>query len=200
MAHRSRHGTATSHGVAPVMETLRVSELPKGEPGPARDERPTDRGPGGKFAPGNRISVSGGKAHKDQPRLVERIALRAPPEQADTAPYHRAAVSLSKAARSWLAANVGGGALGPLPSYYAGAGARAAKWANYYSDLAERMEPGSKTQRELVVASLAADEKASSHFRNAHEYAAKEATARRAAAPSPHDALATALATPGETP
>jgi len=196
MALRARHGTAAAYGVAPVPETLPVDELPEGEPGPARSDSPSDRGPAGRFAPGNRISVEGGKAHRDKPRLVERIALHAPPENASTAPYHRAAVSLSRATRAWLAQHIGGGALGPLPSYYAGAGARAAKWANFYSDLAEQLEPGTKSQRELVAAALAADEKASSHFRNAHEYAAKEAKARETAAASPHATLLAALDAP----
>jgi hypothetical protein len=46
------------------------------------------------------------------------------------------------------------------------------------SDLAERMPEGSNEQRETVATALAADEKASAHLRNAHEYSARMAQAR----------------------
>jgi hypothetical protein len=185
MGQRSAHGTAKACESPPVqLETLPVVELPDGEPARADDVSRGAAGERGQFRPKNRRSVLGGRSHKGKPRLVERIALTPPAASLPTHRYHVAAKAMVIAVRSSLKENVGGGLLDPHVGYLLTAAGRAAKWANYFSDLAERMQEGSKDQRETVAAALGADEKASSHLRNAHEYAARMAEAR-AAHPDP---------------
>jgi hypothetical protein len=179
MAHRTVHGTAKRGGaVAPALETLPYNEQPLGEPAQADDASRTAATEAGPFAEGNKRSVLGGRAHRGKPRMVERVSLTPPAETLPTRRYHVAARALAKSTARTIASVVGGGQLDPHTGYLITAGARAAKWANYYSDLAERLPEGSKVQRETVSAALSADEKASSHLRNAHEYAARMAEAR----------------------
>lgn len=180
MALRSAHGTAATLGAAAVLETLPADELPDGMPAHADDESRTAAEERGRFKKGNRRSVMGGRARKGKPRLVERVSLTAPGVELPTAPYHAAAKGFAAETRRTLARYVGGGQLDAHTGYLVTAAARAAKWAAYFSDLAERLPEGTKEQRDTVTAALNADEKASSHLRNAHEYAARMATAREA--------------------
>lgn len=181
MALRKAHGNAAAGGVATVQETLPVDELPSGTPENADDESRSAKQERGRFAPGNKRSVLGGRARKGKPRLVERVSLTAPSEKLPTAKYHQAAKAFARSTSQSLARYVGGGQLDPHVSYMATAAARAAKWANYLSDVAERLPEGSKEQRDTISVALAADERASAHLRNAHEYAAKMAVSREAA-------------------
>jgi hypothetical protein len=178
MALRSRHGASIPFGPGPVLETLPIDELPDGEPARADDASRQATAERGKFTEGNKRSVIGGRAHKGKPRFVERVSLIPPGDTLPTRRYHVAAKAFVKAAASSIAATVGGGRLDPHAGYFLTAAGRAAKWANYFSDLAERMPEASKEQRDTVAAALAADERASSHLRNAHEYAARSAASR----------------------
>ena len=179
MGLRGVHGTAKGcDSPRQQLETLPYVEMPGGEPGPADDASRAAAEERGKFTDGNQRSVLGGRAHRGKPRMSARVSMRPPTVELPTHPYHVGARMMVKATAAALARNVGGGELDPHTGYLLTAAGRAAKWANYYSDLAERLEPGSKEQREIVSTALAVDERASAHLRNAHEYAAKMAAAR----------------------
>jgi len=179
MALRKTHGTAsTGMGPSTTLETLPVDELPHGMPEHADDLSRTAAEERGRFTEGNKRSVKGGRARRGKPRLVERVSLAGTAPHLPTHRYHRAAVAFARSAGSVLAKIVGGGVIDPHVGYLLNAAARAAKWANYLSDLAERLPEGSKEQLATVAKALEADEKASSHLRNAHEYAARMAEAR----------------------
>ena len=178
MGLAGRHGNARNYGPAPVLQTLPVDELPDGQPAQADDVSRAAAQERGAFAAKNKRSVLGGRSHKGEPRMVERVALTPPAEGLPTHRYHVAAKALVRATAATLAKDVGGGTLDPHVGYIVTAAGRAAKWANYFSDLAERLPEGSREQRETVNTALAADEKASIHLRNAHEYADKMAALR----------------------
>ncbi len=189
MAQRGIHGAQKEcGGPEKVLETLPVLELPDGEPAPTGEQERArqERKAGGRGIPPGATAIPrlGGKAHKGKPHMVERVALTPPAANLPTRRYHVAAKSLARSAAATIASVVGGGQLDPHTGYLVTAAARAAKWANYYSDLAERMPEGSKEQRDTVATALSADEKASSHLRNAHEYAARMAEARKKTAPA----------------
>ncbi len=179
MTLRTRHGKATKHGIADALETLPVVEQPAGVPGQADDTSRAASAERGPFAEGNRRSVMGATLAQGQaPDGRADRAHAAERGPADEAPTTIAAKGLVHATTATLAMTVGGGQLDPHVGYLVTAAGRAAKWANYLSDVAERMAPGSKEQRETVIAALGADERASTHLRNAHEYAARMATLR----------------------
>ena len=180
MSHRSRHGNARKHGIAPVLETKPFDEQPDGVPAHADDTSRAAADEAGPFAAGNKRSVLGGRSRKGKPRMVERISMQAPTEDMPTHRYHAAARGFVRATSAVLARTIGGGQLDPHVGYLVIAAGRAAKWANYFSDAAERLPAGSKEQRETAMAGLAADERASTHLRNAHEYAARMAEIREA--------------------
>lgn len=178
MTLRTRHGHATRFGTSPVLESLPVDELPDGTPERADDVSRAAAEERGRFTVGNKRSVLGGRRRRGRPRIVERVALTPPAADMPTHRYHVAARGFVRATAATLARTVGGGQLDPHVGYLVTAAGRAAKWANYLSDLAERLPEGSREQRETAIAALAADERASTHLRNAHEYAARMAALR----------------------
>ena len=178
MAHRHAHGEAAKHGATSVQETLPVDELPKGKVAPQDTTTVTAAAESGRFEKGNKRSSLGGRARKGKPRMAERVSLTPPGEELPIAKYHKAAKAFATQNSASLAKHVGGGFLDSHTGSLVMSAARALKWANYYSDLAATMPPGSVDQREAVKLMLDADQKASTHVRNAHDYAAKMAEAR----------------------
>lgn len=191
MALRTRHGQAAKYsGPTEVLETLPVDELPAGVPAPAGAESPSDRREGGKFAPGNSIAQLGGRSRAGQTRLADRLGLQTMPTGAAFRPYRAAAVSFRRASTTEIARTVGGGVCGPIPSSFVASAALALGWSRFYFDAA-----ASEVNPKLVELASKLAESSSSLLRQAHEYAAKEATARGARNANPHAALAAALAT-----
>lgn len=113
MAHR----TSSTGGRALVhVEAARADELPLGVPGEARDESPTDRGDGGRFAGGNAISVAGGQARSGHTRLARKVSLGDSFADPRFDPYARSARAFRRAHVASLARSVGGGHCGPGPA------------------------------------------------------------------------------------
>ena len=189
MTLRTGHGTGAG---VPRVEVLPADELPVGVPADARAESPTDRGEGGRFAPGNTLAVRGGQARKGKTRLADRLGLRKLPEGADFAPYKASAVSFRRSQCATLSATVGGGMCGPAPSSFVASAALQLAWSRYFSDRAA-LEGDADL---ALVASRLADA-SRQNLLAAHELCAKEAAARprppvdplaafrRAAAPAP---------------
>jgi hypothetical protein len=113
MALRTGHGTGKG---VPRVEVLPVDELPDGVPADARPELPSDRGEAGRFAPGNTLAATGGKARSGQCRLAHRLHLGDSFTDPRFAPYARSAKVWRTAQLGQLAATVGGGFVGPGPS------------------------------------------------------------------------------------
>ena len=196
MGLRARHGKARQYGTAPVLETLPVDELPVGLPGDARVESPTDRGERGRFAPGNALARRGGKAKGGKSRLAQRLGLAGElPDDASFKPYHASAETFRRVTCTDLAATVGGGHCGPIPSSMVARAAAALAWSLYFNDLGERaMDHDPEGGAKHVDRATRLGEASSRLLREAHEYAAKEAVARNGrGAPSemPDDWMAT---------
>jgi hypothetical protein len=181
MGLRTRHGNATRYGSAPILETLPVDELPAGVPDDARSENPTDRGVGGRFAPGNALARRGGKAKAGESALAQRLGLAGElPDASTFKPYHARAVTFRRVTCAGLAASVGGGYVGPIPSSIVNRAALALAWSTYYYDLAAlAAEQDPEGAAKSVDRATRLGEASSRLLREAHEYCAKEATARR---------------------
>ena len=174
MTLRRAHGNQARHGgPSEVLETLPVEELPVGLPAPARSVSPDDRGERGRFAGGNSLASAGGKARAGTTRLADRLGLQTLPDDSAFAPYKRAAVSYRRATCAAIASTVGGGVCGPIPSSMVASAALALAWARYFSDTA-----AATNDVDLAMRATKQSESASALVRQAHEYAAKEATAR----------------------
>lgn len=180
MALRTRHGNAARFGTAPVLECLPVDELPVGVPDDARVESPTDRGDGGRFAPGNALARRGGKAKGGKSRLAQRLGLAADlPDDATFKRYRASAETFRRVTCASLASSVGGGYCGPIPSSMVGRAALALGWSHYYSDAAAlAADQDAEAAAKMVDRATRLGESSSRLLREAHEYAAKEATAR----------------------
>jgi hypothetical protein len=187
MALRSGHGNGAG---IPRIEVLPPCELPLGVPSPAQQRSPTDFDARGKFAPGNALSRRGGKARAGKTRLAERMGLRPLPSGSDFGRYKAAAVGFRRAQTSALAASVGGGHCGPAPSSLVASAALQLAWSRYFSDKAAEVgDP------ELALTASRLGDASRQNLLAAHELCAKEALARKAAAPSdPARALVASLA------
>jgi len=182
MALRTGHGTG---GGVPRVEVLPADELPAGVPDVARQESPTDRREGGKFAPGNSLARLGGRARKGKTRLAERMGLARLPEGSAFKPYKAAAVSFRRAQCAELARSVGGGMCGPGPSSMIATAAMQLAWSRFLSDKAG--ESGD-ADTALKASKLANDSR--QNLLAAHELCAKEARARMGQGSDPAGLLA----------
>jgi hypothetical protein len=181
MALRSRHGKARRFGAAPILETLPVDELPVGLPADTRPESPNDRGEGGRFAPGNALAVRGGAAKAGKSRLAQRLGLSDElPDTSAFKPYKASAETFRRVTNAGLAASVGGGYCGPIPSSMVASAALALAWSRYFLDSAAKLaEVDPVSAAKMVDQGTKLAEASSSLVRQAHEYAAKEAIARQ---------------------
>lgn len=171
MTLRKAHGAGSSALVR--VETAPVDELPVGVPASAREASPNERGTRGRFAHGNRIAVDGGKATAGKTRLAAKLGLSKLAEDADFAPYRRAASSFRRAQCAELARVVGGGVCGPAPSSVVASAALALAWSRYFSDKA-----AATGDADYAIKSAQLADKSRQHLLTAHELAAREATAR----------------------
>jgi hypothetical protein len=181
MAYRKAHGTGAD-ALARV-ETAPVDELPEGVPAPARPAEPSDRGPDGRFRPGNALAATGGAAKRGQAHLAARLGLGSLPADAAFAPYRRSAATFRRVQCTTLARTVGGGVCGPGPSSIVASAALALAWSRYLSDLAAQTGDADAVTRAMRLADASRQ-----MLLTAHELCAREATAR--AASNPVDAQA----------
>lgn len=181
MGLRSRHGNARRFGAAPILETLPADELPVGVPGDAPGESPTDRGTRGRFATGNALARRGGRAKAGTSALAQRLGLAGDlPETSTFKAYHARAVTFRRVTCAGLAASVGGGYCGPIPSSIVSRAALALAWSTYFYDYAaQATEQDPDGAAKAVDRASALGAASSNLLRQAHEYAAKEAEARR---------------------
>lgn len=180
MTLRTGHGAGKG---APRIEVLPVDELPAGVPDEARDESPTDRGDGGRFARGNGLAAVGGNARKGQCRLAHRLHLGDSFSDARFAPYARSAKVWRNAQLRQLSATVGGGFVGPGPSSVIASAALQLAASRFAFEVLGDLVLGSKLANDSRQNLLAA-----------HELTAKEALARPK--PDPHKALLEAFGQP----
>lgn len=175
MALRNGHGKGAG---VPRIEVLPANELPIGVPSNAEQQSPSNFDERGKFARGNALSRQGGKARAGKTRLAERMSLRALPSGSDFGRYKAAAVSFRRAQTSALAASVGGGFCGPAPSSLVATAALQLAWSRYFSDKAAEVgDP------DLALTASRLGDASRQSLLAAHELCAKEAIARRGAAP-----------------
>ena len=170
MTIRNGHGTGAG---TPRVEVLPADELPEGVPVQARPPSPTDRGEGGRFAPGNALARQGGRALAGKSRLTSRLGLSSLPEGSAFAPYRRAAASFRRAQCAELARCIGGGVCGPGPSSIVASAALALAWSRY---LADRAAETGDVETAMRAARLG--ETSRQHLLAAHELTAREAQAR----------------------
>jgi hypothetical protein len=170
MALRTGHGNGAG---VPRVEVLPVDELPAGVPADAGADSRTAATEAGRFAPGNRRSVLGGRAKRGTSRLTARLGLATLAEGDAFAPYRRAAATFRRVQCAELARTVGGGVCGPGPSSVVASAALALAWSRYLSDEAARTgDP------ELAMRSARLGETSRQHLLAAHELCAREAAAR----------------------
>lgn len=173
MTLRKGHGVGAG---VPRIEVLPADELPAGVPAPARPESPSDRGEAGRFAPGNKLAAQGGKARAGKTRLASRLGLAHLSDDAAFRPYRAAAASFRRAQCTELARTVGNGVCGPAPSSLIASAALQLAWSRYLSDLAATTGDAEGALRASRLA-----EASRQSLLAAHELAAREALARRAA-------------------
>jgi hypothetical protein len=182
---------ASGHGDHALIrvETARTDEMPKGLPANAPTESPSDRGARGRFAAGNSLAETGGRAKRGKSRLTARLGLANLPEGNDFAQYRRAASTFRRVQCAELARCVGGGVCGPAPSSIVASAALALAWSRYFSDLA-----ASTGDPELAVKAVRFGDSSRQALLTAHELCAREAQTRpRGSGQSPHERLAAAL-------
>lgn len=182
MSYRRAHGNGADALVR--VETPPADELPVGVPDDARDARPGDRGPGGRFRPGNSLAAAGGRAKRGKARLAARLGLASLPDDSAFAPYRASASTFRRVQCADLARTVGGGVCGPAPSSIVASAALALAWSRYLSDVA-----AATGDPEMALRAIRIGDSSRQMLLTAHELCAREALARRAGAP-PVDPLA----------
>lgn len=176
MTLRRAHGNGS--GALLRAETLPADELPAGEPAHADRASRSAAGERGRFGPGNRRSVLGGRARAGKARLASRLGLATLPDDAAFRPYRSAAASFRRAQCAELARTVGGGVCGPGPSSIVASAALALAWSRYLSDLA-----AASGDPDLAIRAVRLGDASRQALLTAHELCAREATARAAHAP-----------------
>lgn len=171
MAVRSAHGSGASALVR--VETSPADELPRGLPADADATSRRAAGEGGRFAPGNRRSVLGGRAKRGKSRLTARLGLADLPDDSSFAPYRRAAATFRRVQCAELARTIGGGVCGPAPSSIVASAALALAWARWTSDQA-----AAKGDPELATRALRMADTSRQMLLTAHELCAREAQSR----------------------
>jgi hypothetical protein len=113
MALRKSHGSMRDGGPVRV-EVLPADELPCGVQAPTQVSAGGERDEHGRFRKGARTSqAAGGRATKHRTRLAAQLGLADLAEAADFAPYLEAAHDFAKHEGAYLAAQIGGGEIGP---------------------------------------------------------------------------------------
>lgn len=177
-------GRAKELGLGPQVEVAKIKDLPVGVPGDARTERPTDRGEGGRFLPGNSLARKGGHAKRGRNKLSTRLGMRQLPDGSAFRPYRASAVTFRQEHCAELARSVGGGFCGPGPSSFVASAALQLAWSRYLSDVAA--ENGDADM--ALQASRLADA-SRQNLLAAHELCAREAESRKASRPPVVDPL-----------
>lgn len=170
MTLRTGHGRGAG---SPRIEVLPADELPAGVPADARAESPSDRGERGKFAEGNSLAASGGRARSGHTRLARRLRLGETFADPRFEPYAAAARGFRRAHVTGLARTVGGGHCGPAPASIIASAALQLAGSRFAFEVLGDMALGSRladASRQNLLA--------------AHELAAREAAARPRAAQS----------------
>lgn len=186
MGIRRAHGNGADALVR--VETLPVDELPAGVPGIEHAEARDERTDGGRWAPGASTAQSkGGKTRRGKVTLALKLGLTAVDNDPKFAPYRRAAIAFRRAHTSSLASTVGGGVCGTGPSSIVASAALALAASRFLYDTANG-DPAI-----LAQAARLADSSRQGIL-TAHELCAREAQARKRAAPSPLDAIRARIA------
>lgn len=180
MTVRTKHGNAKRFpGPTSVLETLPIDEAPDGIPAEARTELPSDRGQGGRFAPGNTLAALGGRAKTGKSKLATKLGLERLPDGSHQKPYRASAETFRRTSNASIAANFGGGVCGPIPSSFVASAAIALGWSRYYLDLASTVAESDPVKAaSFVDLGMKLAEQSTKHLRWAQELCAKEAEAR----------------------
>lgn len=174
MTLRKAHGNGAKALVR--AETMPADELPLGVPESADGASRTAAAETGKFAPGNRRSVLGGRARAGKVRIAERLGLASLPVDSAFSTYKRHAAAFRRAQCTELARTVGGGVCGPGPSSIVASAALLLAWSRYFSDQA-----AAKSDPEFVTRAARLADQSRSALLTAHELCAREAEARKRA-------------------
>lgn len=164
MTLRTGHGSGAG---VPRVEVLPPDELPVGVPDDSRVENPTDRKPGGLFAPGNSIAAAGGRARAGKTRLAKKLRLGVTFADQRFEPFAAAARGFRNAHLANLAATVGGGVVGPGASSIVASAALQLAASRFAIEVLGDIALGSKLANDSRQNLLAA-----------HELCAKEALSR----------------------
>lgn len=181
MRVRTKHGNATNFaGPSKVLETAMGDHSPEPMPADARQESPTDRGAGGRFAPGNSLATAGGKAKSGKTKLATKLGLRGKlPDDSAQRPYRASAETFRRVTSSSIAATFGAGVCGPIPSSMTASGSLALCWSRYYLDLAAlAAESDPVKAAAFVELGMKLAEQSAKFVRWAQEIASNEAQAR----------------------
>jgi hypothetical protein len=154
------------------VEVRPADEQPDGLPDQTRALSPTDRGDGGRFAPGNALARVGGRARAGKARLAVKLG-KLP------VGYQREAVAFRRAQCSALA-SMAGGVCGAAPSSMVASASLQLAWSRYFSDqAAETGDPG------LVMTASRLADASRQNLLAAWELATREAAARPRTAMDP---------------
>lgn len=117
MAIRSPHGRAAELGSGPRVEVLPADELPTGVPAEHPDPAGEERGPDGRFRPGNsRLSAKGGRVKKNRVELARSLGIEDLTASDEWKPYLRSAEEFIRAELRHLQERIGAGDLPPSVS------------------------------------------------------------------------------------
>lgn len=175
---RTGHGNGAG---VPRVEVLPPDELPAGVPAPARPVPVRDVSGRLQPGPGTRaLAAAGGRAAAESRQLGQLLGLKAIPEGHEYAPYARLAREWRDQHMTQLAATVGGGEVGAGPASVVSSAALQMAASRYLSDLGAE-----KGDAKLLLDASRLANDARQNILAAHELCAKEATARRAANPTP---------------
>lgn len=170
-------GIRTAHGTgAPALirvETLPADELPAGIPADTDRAVRSASGERGRFGPGNRRSILGGRAKRGKAKLTVRLGLANLSDDSAFAPYRRSAAVFRRTQCAELARVVGGGVCGPGPSSIVASAALALAWSRYFSDQAALTgDP------DLAIKAIKLGDSSRQALLTAHELCAREAQLR----------------------
>lgn len=169
MALRTGHGLGRG---APRVEVLPVDELPRGIPEHAQPSARPERAANGRFLPGNKSSVQGGKRKAGALLLARKLGL-SKEQSEEFAPYLKHAEAWRRHKVNELAASVGAGTCGAGPSSIIATAARQLASSMFLFDLAT-----ASGDAELHAKASKLGNDSRQNLLAAHELCAKETTAR----------------------
>ncbi len=169
MALRKGHGNGSGQ---PRIEVLPVDELPKGIPEEAQPSSGPERAPNGRFLPGNKTSVAGGKRKAGALLLARKLGLSKKHTE-EFSPYLKHAEAWRRHKVNELAQTVGGGHCGAGPSSIVATAARQLASSMFLFDLAT---VSADAELHAKASKLGNDSR--QNLLAAHELTAKEAAAR----------------------